>query len=97
MNLYIYESARKDKRLVAVFIENDIVNFTTHFGSANGMTFIDHGDILKRENYLNRHSALNENWDDPTTPASLSRWILWGSSDKIETNIKAFKKRFHLQ
>lgn len=96
MKLYIYESARNDKRLVAVFVENDIVKFTTHFGSANGMTFIDHGDILKRENYLSRHSALNENWDDPLTAGSLARWILW-NTDNIETNIKLFKKRFHLQ
>lgn len=97
MKLYIYESATINKRFVAVFVENDIIKFTSNFGSATGSTFIDHGDIMKRANYLKRHAALNENWDDPTTPASLSRWILWGNSDDIETNIKSFKKRFHLK
>ena len=97
MNLYIYESARKDKRFLAVFLKNDIIQFKINFGSKNGMTFVDHGDILKRSNYLKRHAALNENWDDPTTSGSLARWILWGDSDDIETNIKSFKKRFKLQ
>ena len=72
MNLYIYESQRKDKRFLAVFLKNDILKFRINFGSKNGMTFVDHGDILKRENYLKRHSV-NESWNNPTTPASLSR------------------------
>jgi len=98
MKLYIYESSRPDKRLVAIFVdENDIIKFTSNFGSKHGSTFIDHGDIIKRSNYLKRHSALNENWDDYKSAGSLSRWILWGPSDNIETNIKAFKKQFNLQ
>jgi hypothetical protein len=96
MNLYIYESARKDKRFLAVFLKNDIVQFKINFGSKNGMTFVDHGDILKRENYLKRHSV-NEDWNLPNSAGSLSRWLLWGDSDKLETNIKAFKKRFQLK
>ena len=97
MKLYIYQSQRQDKRFVAVFLKNDEIKYTAHFGSKNGSTFIDHGDIIKRSNYLKRHSALNEDWNDPFTASSLSRWILWGDSDGIETNIKTFKKRFKLQ
>lgn len=97
MKLYIYDSATNTKRFVAIFVENDIIKFTSNFGSATGSTFIDHGDIIKRSNYLKRHSALNEDWDDPFTAGSLSRWILWGESDDIETNIKSFKKRFKLK
>ena len=97
MNLYIYESARQGKRFVAVFVENDIIKFRINFGSSTGSTFVDHADILKRENYLKRHAALNEDWDDYKSAGSLARWILWGDSDDIETNIKAFKKRFQLK
>ena len=96
MNLYIYHSARKDKRLLAVFVENEIIQFKVHFGSKFGSTFIDHGDILKRENYLERHSALNEDWENPTTAGSLSRFILWNTDD-IETNIQLFKQKFNLE
>ena len=94
MNLYIYESARKDKRFDAIFVENDIIKFRINFGSKNGMTFVDHGDILKRENYLERHSALNEDWENLTTAGALSIWILLGQSANINTNIELFKKRF---
>ena len=96
MKLYIYDSARQGKRFVAIFVKNDIIQFTSNFGSKNGMTFVDHGDIIKRANYLKRHSV-NEEWDDPFTAGSLSRWILWGNSDDIETNIKLFKKKFNLE
>ncbi len=97
MNLYIYESARKDKRFLAIFVEHGIIKFKINFGSKNGMTFVDHGDILKRENYLERHSALNEDWEKTSTAGALSKWILWGQSPNINTNIELFKKRFKLE
>jgi hypothetical protein len=91
MNLYIYESARKDKRFLAVFVQNDLIKFRINFGSSTGSTFIDHGDIIKRSNYLKRHAALNEDWETPTTAASLSRWLLW-NTDNLETNNELFSK-----
>ena len=96
MNLYIYESARNDKRFLAVFVQNDIVQFKVHFGSKNGSTFVDHGDIVKRKNYIKRHSV-NESWESPNSAASLSRFILWGSSPNININIEEFKQRFNLE
>jgi hypothetical protein len=95
MKLYIYQSQRQDKRFVAVFVENDEIKYTTHFGSANGATFIDHGDITKRSNYLKRH-AVNEDWDDYKSAGSLARWILWNTDD-IYKNIELFKSKFNLQ
>lgn len=96
MKLYIYESATINKRFVAVFVENDIIKFKIDFGSSTGSTFIDHGDIIKRANYLKRHSALNEDWNNPTSAGALSKWILWGESDDIYKNIELFKRRFKL-
>lgn len=95
MKLYIYDSATNTKRFVAIFVENDIIKFTSNFGSATGSTFIDHGDIIKRANYLKRH-FINENWNDYKSAGSLARWILWNTDD-IETNIKLFKKKFNLE
>ena len=54
-------STRQDKRLMVQFANGVVV----HFGSKNGQTFIDHGDKLKRSNYLTRHGA-SEDWTDPT-------------------------------
>lgn len=88
--MYVTQSNRKDKRYLAVFDNGTKI----HFGS-KGQSFIDHMDEAKRSAYLKRH-AKNENWDDPYTAGSLSRWILWGDSSNVNANIKYFKQRFNL-
>jgi hypothetical protein len=97
MPLKIVTSNRKDKRYKAIFMDNNQnVLQTTHFGSKNGQTYIDHSDENKRRNYIKRHQALkNENWNG-LNAGSLSRYILWGDSDEIEENIKNYKRRFNI-
>ena len=89
--MYIIQSDRKDKRYKAIFDNGKQV----HFGLKGGQTYIDHIDKTKRENYLKRHIK-RENWDDPYTAGSLSKWILWGDSSNINKNLIDFKKRFNL-
>lgn len=89
--MYITQSGRKDKRYLATFDNGTKI----HFGLKNGQTYIDHMDKAKREAYLKRH-AKNENWDDPYTAGSLSRFIIWGDSGNINKNISDFKKRFNV-
>lgn len=52
----------------------------------------------KRKLYIGRHiKRESELWEnDPMSKASLSRWILWGDSQNIDDNIKAYKERFKL-
>ena len=89
----IYESNRKGKRFVAVFSDNTI----THFGLDAGTTYIDVGDKKMRQNYIARHRGSGkEDWTDPKTAASLSRWILWGDSTSLDKNIEEYIKRFKL-
>ena len=84
-------SKRKDKRFVAIFEDGTKINF----GLKNGNTYIDHQDKKKRENYIKRHQV-NENFNNPKSAGSLSRWILWGDDIDINTNIKKFKQKFNL-
>jgi hypothetical protein len=86
----IVESDRKGKRFKAIFKNGKII----HFGSESGKTFIDHGDELKKNNYIKRHQV-NEDWTK-INPGSLSRFILWGDSKDIKTNIKSFIKKFNI-
>jgi hypothetical protein len=86
----IYDSPRKMKRFVAVFADG-----TTHFGSKNSKTYIDHGDDVKRANYIARH-RVRENWDDYKSAGALSRYITWGDSSDILKNIRDYKRRFNL-
>lgn len=87
--MLIQKSTRKDKRFMATFYNGKVV----HFGLEGGKTYIDEGDKIKRENYLLRHQK-RENWNDPYTAGSLSKFITWGESTDINKNIEAFKKRF---
>ena len=85
----IYESKRKDKRLMAI-----IQGKKYHFGLKTGNTYIDHKDKKKRENYIKRHS-IREDWSK-INAGSLSRFLLWGHSTSLEANIKDYIKRFNL-
>lgn len=90
--MYIFPSHHPSKRFVAIFHNGTKI----HFGSKNGQTFIDHQDQKLRENYIKRHSKLNENWDDPYNAGSLSRWILW-EKPNLRYAVNSFKKRFNLK
>jgi hypothetical protein len=85
-------SPKATKRLLIKFAEPDI---EVHFGSKTGSTFIDHGDKKKRENYLRRHSVL-EDWRR-INPGSLSRYLLWGDSTDLGKNLRTFLKDFDIE
>jgi hypothetical protein len=89
--MLIEPSTRKNKRFMATYANGKVV----HFGQAGGQTYIDHGDKIKRENYLARHGGIrSEDWSNAFSPASLSRYLLWGDSTDLETNHQAFMKKF---
>ena len=54
-----------------------------------------HKDPERKKRYIERHSGMNEDWNDPLTAGALSRWILW-NKPSFEDSIKDFKKRFNL-
>jgi hypothetical protein len=72
---------------------------TIHFGAKGMMDYTKYYKQdkevakVKRDAYLARHR--NENWNDPTTAGSLSRWILW-NMPTVEESVKDFKKKFNL-
>ena len=86
----IVKSKSKNKRFTAVFSDGSRIDF----GSKRGSTYIDHGDNIKRINYIKRHKV-NENWNK-INAGSLSRYILWGDSPNININIQDYKRRFNL-
>lgn len=89
--MYIKPSTRKDKRYMAIFHDGQ----TIHFGLKGGKTYIDHQDKKKRENYIARHQV-NEDWATPNA-GSLSRFLLWGDSTDLNTNIQKFKSKFNIK
>lgn len=92
--LSVTTSNAKNKRLTAKFKVGSKTQ-SVSFGLKNGKTYVDGRTFAEKEQYLARHKP-TENWADPTTAGSLSRYILWGRHRSIEKNVKAFKSRFKL-
>jgi len=67
---------------------------TIHFGLKGGSTYIDNGDKIKRENYINRHKK-NEDWTK-VNAGSLSRFLLWGDYTTLEQNHNVYMKKFNI-
>jgi hypothetical protein len=65
------------------------------FGDSNGETYIDHNDKIKRKNYIKRH-IVNEEWDT-VNAGSLSRYLLWGSSTDLRTNLLSYLNRYDIK
>ncbi len=91
----IRRSHNKQKKWDAVFIKPDGSTKTTPFGQKGYSDFTKHKNVTRRQRYLDRHRGMGENWNDPTTPGALSRWVLW-NKPTLRGSIADFKKRFHL-
>jgi len=87
----IIKSPLATKKYRAIFDDG----YHTDFGASGYTDYTINKDPKKREAYIARHRS-TENWNDPKTAGSLSRWILWGDSTSLQTNIANYKKRFNL-
>ena len=96
MKLKIVKSHLANKKLDAIFTYDDGKTKTIAFGASNFSDYTIHHDKDRRQRYITRHSK-HEQFNDPMTAGSLSRWILWGDSINLETNIRSFKKKFNLK
>ena len=90
--LYVTPSHKLNKKYMAIFMIDDNLKIT-HFGDDRYEDFTMHRDTKRKQRYINRHQ--HENWDNPTSAGTLSRFLLWNKSTLIES-IKDFKKRFNL-
>ena len=88
----IVKSTRPDKKLMAVFEKNGKQKIT-HFGSFGMSDFTKHKDPERKKRYLARHTK-RENWNDPVSAGSLSKYILWNKTS-LRASIDDYKKHFH--
>ena len=86
----IKPSTRLNKKYMAEFSTGD----TVHFGQFLSATYLDHNNDKIKEAYLKRHKP-NEDWNNPYTPGSLSRFILW-NKPTLKESIEDYKQRFNL-
>jgi len=88
------KSPRDEKKYVAVFDLGNGRTKTTHFGATGYSDFRSHRSEERKDSYIARHSA-RENFNDPTSAAALSRWLLW-NKPTLEASLRDFKARFNL-
>lgn len=93
--LSLTESTKPDKKLMAVFEQDNGRKKTTHFGSRGMDDYTLTHDKEQRERYRTRHAKDLET-ADPTRAGFLSYYILWGDSTSRAANIASFKKKFNL-
>lgn len=91
-SVVIKKSDKPGKKMMAIFTRPNGRKKITYFGSAGMDDFTITKDKAQRKRYLDRHRA-RENWNNPESAGSLSRWILWSGPSRSQ-NIKDFKKRF---
>ncbi len=90
----VVPSANREKKYDAVFDDGKVVSFGGR--RENGVPYDDYlnsGNRMKREAYIARH-RVNEDWTDPTSAGTLSRYLLWGDSRSLSRNLAAYRKRF---
>jgi len=98
----ISRSTNDEKKLMAVFSDEEGNKIkTTHFGQRGASDYTKHGEKERMERYLERHgggttTSTKEDWKDPTTAGSLSRWILWNKPD-LKASFNDYKRRFNLK
>lgn len=93
--LSIGESTKPDKKMSAVFLNEETGRKkTVHFGAKGMNDFTITKDPEAKQRYIDRHSK-NENWNDPTSAGALSRWVLWNKPSKY-ASIVDYKRRFNL-
>jgi len=90
----IKKSTNPKKKYMAIFYEDNKKTRTIHFGCAGMSDFTKHKDEARKKRYMNRH-RVRENWSDPMTAGSLSRWILW-NKPSLRLSISDYKRRFKL-
>jgi hypothetical protein len=91
----VVRQSRGSKAYTATF-EKDGKTIKRRFGTNSNYTVASaNKTAADRDAFHARHSKVKgANYSDPTTPASLSRFILWGDSRSLAANVRAYKKKY---
>jgi hypothetical protein len=83
MKVDIKKSDRNDKKLMAVFTDDNNKKKTIHFGAKGMNDYTITGDKEARSRYRARTKKVYDKAE-----------ILWGDSKSVATNIRNYKKKY---
>jgi hypothetical protein len=84
------------KKKYRVIINDGIKNKTLDFGQAGAGDFLIHNNLQEKNNYIKRHSKMNENFNDPFTRSFWSRWFSW-EKPNIRDAVDNIEKKFNMK
>lgn len=82
-------------KFIATFTSGETTR-STPFGARGYEDYTIHKDKQRRERYRTRHQC-DLRTNDPTRAGYLSYYLLWGDSTSLATNIRTYKRMFHLR
>ena len=93
--LKIVKSPIKTKKYRAYFNDGTHTDFGAKgYQNYGGVGKERHLDEERKKRYIERHKK-NENWKNPKSAGSLSRYVLWNKKT-LKSSISDYKKRFKL-
>ena len=92
MEIVIYKSNRKAKKLKAVIDPRGDNKKSIHFGQAGASDVTQHKSEDRKKLYIDRHKK-NENWNDYKTAGFYAKHILW-NKPTIQESIKDTNNKF---
>lgn len=96
--LTLMRSTNANKKYMAKFEyiqDQKLKKKTIHFGQSGAEDYTIHHDKARLNRYIGRHHK-NENWNNPLTAGSLSKYILW-NKPTIRGSVCDFKKKFKIK
>ena len=89
------KSPNKTKKYRAQFSDGTHTDFGAKgYQNYGGVGNERHLDEERKRRYIQRHKA-RENWNNPKSPGSLSRWVLWNKKS-LKASVSDYKRRFNL-
>ena len=89
---YLYKSDKKDKKFYVVAPNS---KKKLYFGAAGYTDFTINKSIIKKNAYIARH-RVNENFNNLSTAATWSRWLLWEKTS-LSAAINNMKTKFNIR
>lgn len=89
----VKQSDKPNKKFMALFEDKHEFRLV-YFGAYGYTDYTTNHDDEKKRLYLIRHKK-RENSNNPMTPASLARYLLW-NKPTLKESITDFKRRFNL-
>lgn len=93
--LRVVRSKTKGKKYTAVFQMSNGRTKSTSFGSQGMDDYTLTHNSQQRSRYRQRHSK-DLRTSDPTRAGFLSYYLLWGPNTNLQSNISAYKRKFHM-